>query len=311
MRASGIGLLVSLALAFLCGCATRMAVPEGMPRAAGPLEVAFVEQRTQECGPSSLAMVLAWSGEAVDLDRLVEETWAPERGGALASDLVAAARRHGRVAVQLRGLEELQRELAAGHPVLVLQNLGLSWIPFWHFAVAIGYDADASEIALHSGRHAGRRVPLRTFEYTWGRAQRWGVVVTAPDELPASADPRELLEALAGLEGAGQLASAERASARALERWPDDAPLWVAHANALLAQQKLAESEAALRQALARAPAFAPAHNNLAHVLLRLERLEEARAAARRALELGGARPEYLDTRDSIERACAAAGTCR
>jgi hypothetical protein len=46
-------------------------------------------------------------------------------------------------------------------------------------------------------------------------------------------------------------------------------------------------------------------------VLLRLGRLDEARAAARRALELGGARPEYLDTRDSIERACAAAGTCR
>jgi tetratricopeptide (TPR) repeat protein len=311
MRASAALLAALLGLAPLSGCSTRMPVPEGMPAKVGPLDVPFVQQRTSECGPSSLAMVLAWSGPAVDVDRLVDETWTPDRGGALASDLVAAARRHGRIAVQLRGLEELQRELAAGHPVLVLQNLGFNWIPFWHFAVAIGYDAHARQMALHSGRYAGRRVALRTFEYTWRRAQHWGVVVTPPDVLPASADPREMLEALAGLEGAGQVSAAERASARALERWPDDAPLWIAHANALLAQEKLGESEAALRQALMLAPALAPAHNNLAHVLLRAGRLEEARSAARRALELGGPRPEYLDTRDSIERACAESGACR
>jgi len=304
----------AVALAFAStavACATRMPLPEGMPRAAGPLGVPFVEQRTAECGPSSLAMVLEWSGESVDMERLVDETWTPGRGGALAADLMGAARRHGRIAVPLRGLEELQRELAAGHPVLVMQNLGWGWLPFWHFAVAIGYDANPPpQVTLHSGKRAARRVPLRTFEYTWRRAERWGMVVTAPDELPASAEPREMLEALAGLEGAGQLAAAERASASALRRWPDDAPLWVAHANALLSQERLAESEAALRQAVARAPTFAPAHNNLAHVLLRAGRAAEARPAALRALELGGPQPEFLDTLEAIERACAVSG-CR
>jgi tetratricopeptide (TPR) repeat protein len=265
--------------------------------------VPFVPQRTRECGPSSLAMVLAFRSEAPDLDQLVRETQVPARRGALAFGLLAAARRHGRIAVPIGELGRLLRELAAGNPVVVMQNLGLRWIPAWHFAVAIGYDLDAGEIVLHSGTRADYREPLRTFELTWERAQRWARVVLPPERLPETADPGELLEALAGLERAGQQAAAVRASARALERWPADPLLWIAHANARLALGELAACEAALRRALELDPALPPAHNNLADVLLRQGRIAEARAEIERAIELGGPLPEFLDTRSAIDRA--------
>jgi hypothetical protein len=37
------------------------------------------------------------------------------------------------------------REVAAGNPVLVLQNLSFAWAPVWHYAVVMGYDADAAQ----------------------------------------------------------------------------------------------------------------------------------------------------------------------
>jgi tetratricopeptide (TPR) repeat protein len=265
--------------------------------------VPFVPQRTRECGPSSLAMLLAYGGEAPDLDALVAETQVPARRGALAFGLLAAARRHGRIAVLVGDLGRLLRELAAGNAVLVMQNLGLGWWPVWHFAVAIGYDLDAREIVLHSGERAGYRLALRTFELTWQRAERWALVVLPPDRLPETAGPAELLDALAGLERAGRVEAARRASERALERWPDDALLWIAHANALLALGELAPCEAALREALRLAPGLAPAHNNLADVLRRQGRFGEALASVERAIELAGPLPEYLDTRAAIERA--------
>src|SRR2546422_3737218 len=46
--------------------------------------------------------------------------------------------RSGQLAVPVTTLSDLLAEVAAGHPVLVFQNLGLHWIPRWHFAVAVG-----------------------------------------------------------------------------------------------------------------------------------------------------------------------------
>jgi tetratricopeptide (TPR) repeat protein len=288
------------------GCASSgRSPPAELPVRVGPLDVPFVAQRTSECGPTSLAMVLAWSGEAPDIDRLVAETWVPGRGGALAPGLLAAARRHGRLAVPVVERDRLLRELAAGHPVLVMQNLGLGWLPVWHFAVAIGYDLHAREVVLHTGAYAERRVPLATFERTWQRAQRWALVVLAPDRLPATASALEVLEAIAGLERAGRVDAAQVASARATRRWPRDPLLWLANANAWLGLGDLDRAEGSVREALRHAPTLAPAHNNLADLLLRRGRLAEARAAVERAIELGGPLPAYLDTRASIERAAA------
>jgi len=59
--------------------------------------------------------------------------------------MIAAARRNGFVAIELApNLSDLLAEIAAGNPVVVLQNLALDWYPAWHYAVAIGYDLKAS-----------------------------------------------------------------------------------------------------------------------------------------------------------------------
>ncbi|MEX2208009.1 MAG: PA2778 family cysteine peptidase [Myxococcota bacterium] len=180
----------------------------------------FFAQDDLQCGPASLAMALSWSGLPTSPDELVAQVYTEQRRGSLQLSIVAAARRRGRLAVRVDGMRELAAELAAGNPVLVLQNLGLGWYPVWHYAVAIGYDTESGQVVLHTGRRASRSVPMPVFERTWARSGHWGLVVTRPDRLPALDDETRLRAAIAALERAGRNAEAAQANAALARRSP-------------------------------------------------------------------------------------------
>ncbi len=81
-----------------------------------------------------------------------DEVFIPGREGSLQLEMVAAARRHGMLVYPLQGgLESVLEEVAAGNPVLVLQNQAFSWWPRWHFAVVVGFDRERRELVLRSG----------------------------------------------------------------------------------------------------------------------------------------------------------------
>lgn len=285
--------LAVLLLVILGGCAGRqtealLADPHGLPPQAEVVSVPFHPQRDKACGPASLAMVLAWSGLPTSPDSLSPQVYTPDREGSLGSDMMAAARRHGRLAVPVLGLRAVLAELAAGHPVVVFQNLGLETKPVWHFAVAIGYDLPRRRIILHSGVDARVAMPLDTFEHTWARTGHWAMVVLPPDRLPATGDAHAVTTAAAGLERVGLAPAAARAYELVLERWPGTLAAALGLGNARYAMGDVAAAESAFRRAALLDPGSAAAWNNWAHVLLELGRVAEAEAAAARAVELGG-----------------------
>jgi tetratricopeptide (TPR) repeat protein len=292
----------------LSACATSglpepASLPAGLPGEARVAEVPFYPQEDLYCGPASLAMVLTWSGAPATQEQVAAAIYTPGREGTLQHDLLAGARREGRLAVPVQGLEGLLGELAAGHPVLVLQNLGLDWAQQWHYAVAIGYDLDEGEIILHSGLEAGRQVSLATFDRTWARAERWGVVVLPPGSLPATAGEAEVLQAAASLERAERPAEAAQAYAAILDRWPSSFAALMGLGNARYAAGQLLGAESAFRTAASLHPDAAPAWNNLAHVLAAQGELSEALQAAKRAVDLGGPQDAaYRETLREIEQ---------
>ena len=76
-----------------------------------------------------LASLLAAAGRAEPMEALVPQVYLPGRAGSLQAEMLAAARRHGLLTVELApDLNSVLRELAAGWPVAVLLNLAL---PFW------------------------------------------------------------------------------------------------------------------------------------------------------------------------------------
>lgn len=289
-RAAWAGLL----LLTLAACATPQTdqIYEdrgGLPPSADVVAVPFFPQEDLYCGPASLAMVLAWSGLSVTQDDVASQVYTPGREGTLAADMVTAARRNGRLAVPVKGLDGLLAELAGGHPVVVFQNLALDWIPQWHYAVATGYDLDRREIMLHSGRIPDHHMSLRTFERTWKRADYWTLVVLPPDQLPARADELEVLRAAAGLERAQRPDAAAVAYAAILRRWPDNVAAAIGLGNARYAVGNLPGAEAAFRVAVKQHPDAAAAWNNLAQVLAERGQRQEAIRAAQEAVSRGGA----------------------
>jgi tetratricopeptide (TPR) repeat protein len=277
----------------LTGCAAwqRGDWPQGLagiPPRSEIASVPFFAQDEYQCGPAALAMVLAWSGLDVEPAELTEKVYTASLKGSLQPAMVAGARRSGRLAYVVYGTESLIREIAAGHPVIVLQNLGLSWIPVWHYAVAVGYDTTRDEVRLHSGLQARQPLSMPVFQNTWARAEEWGLLVLKPGELPATATEGRFVEAVLGLEKAHQPAAAVAGYRAALSRWPQNLAAMMGLGNSYYALGDLQSSESAFRQATEAHPREGAAFNNLAHVLLAQGRREDALAAAQKAVVLGG-----------------------
>src|SRR5258708_19902683 len=86
-------------------------------------------------------MVLVGGGKAIEPDALRAQVYLPDRHGSLQIEMLAAARRNGFVAIELApNLSDLLAEIAAGNPVIVLQNLALDWYPPWHYPVPVRSD---------------------------------------------------------------------------------------------------------------------------------------------------------------------------
>jgi hypothetical protein len=270
--------------------------------------VPFYPQKEYQCGPASLAMALSWSGLQIDLDGLTAQVFTPSLKGSLPPAMVAATRRHGRVAYPVSGASALLKEIAAGHPVIVLQNLGFSWIPRWHYAVVIGYDLDEGVIILHSGVTDRKRTYLKAFANTWARSDFWGLAVLPPYRLPASADETTYVLAIVGLEKDRQFDAAAIGYQTALNYWPNNLSAHIGLSNSLYAQGKLKFAETVLRKTTDLFPNAGVAFNNLAQVLWDQGKKQEAIKTARRAVRLGGPFVEkYRQTLDEFREDEAAA----
>lgn len=278
----------------LAGCVGRGPVVDDpqLTRFREPVELAetpFFPQDDYQCGPAALATVLTQAGIAVSPQQLVSRVWLPARGGSLQAELVAAARSYDLVPYPVAPEPAaLLRELVAGRPVLVLQNLGFRIYPVWHYAVVIGYLPQRGVFVLRSGTDRRLEMPSAEFLRSWRLADQWGLVLLRPGELPAADDPAGYLMAVAGLEAVGRVAPARVAYAAATERWPRQAHAWLGLGNASYAAGDLAAAEAAYRTARVLAPDDPIVLNNLAETLAARGCNAAARALIDTALRLPG-----------------------
>jgi len=293
LRLSQILPLIGFFAGLLTGCAGLKPaevplLPDNVPAYHELSAVPFYPQEAYQCGPATLAMALSWSGLPLKPEDLVDEVYTPSRKGSLQMAMIGATRRKGRIAYEVSGIEHLLPEIAAGHPVIILQNLGLSWYPVWHYALVIGYDLPQEYFMLHSGVTSRKLMSFGVFEKTWARSQYWGLIVLPPTRLPAQADEKSYIKAVLGLEKARQYQAAKTGYQTALERWPESFQAHMGLGNSYYALGDLKNAEHAFRKAADLYPAEGAAHNNLAQVLLEQGRKQEAMQSAQTAVSLGG-----------------------
>jgi hypothetical protein len=283
--------------ALLSGCAgllpqasaLRDQPPAGLPERAELKEVPFHAQEEYHCGPAALAMALNAAGVGATPEALVEQVYLPGRKGSLQIEMLVAARRNGAVAYELEPkLENVLREVAAGTPVVVLENYGILLWPAWHYSVVVGYDLKEGDIVRRSGLKPRQTMPFPLFEYVWKSEGYWAMVAVPPDRVPVTATEPRYASAVVALERSGQVKSAHTAYSAMLKRWPSSLAGLMGLGNTAYALKDLAGAEIAFSRATREHPDAPAPLNNLAHVLSERGRLDEALAAAERAVGLGG-----------------------
>ena len=300
------GLLTFLALLTACATSpqTRQLVddPPAIPQRIELSEVPFFPQQEYHCGPAALAGIINYRGTVVQPDEIARLVYVPELKGSLQVEIVAASRQFGLLPVQLDGkLESLLRELEAGNPVFVLQNLGLDAYPLWHYEIVIGYDFEQRYMILRSGVNRRITRSFALFEKTWQRADHWALVLVDAESIPATASAAAYLDAVIGLEQVGDPRPAHQAYATALRRWPGNLLAHIGFGNTAYALGEYTDAARAYRKALQINPDKAEVWNNLAYAHAQIGERELSLAAIAQAIELDPDNQNFRDSRAELE----------
>ncbi len=272
-----------LLICLLSACARSPLLGPGalhLPVRVELTDVPFFPQDDYQCGPAALATVLVNEGVPTTPGALKDKVFLPGRQGSLQVELVAAARAQGQLVYPLEPrLDAVLEEVAAGNPVLVMQNLAFERWPQWHFAVIVGYDHEQQSLVLRSGTTRQLQTSFVSFMRTWHRAGRWAVVTAPPERVPATAQLLPWLQAASDLEETGQRSAARRAYRTAIQTWPQEALPWFALGNEAYARGDRPAAEHALLRGIEVQPAFAPGWFNLSEVLAERGCMQAARQA--------------------------------
>jgi len=271
--------------------------PPDIPQQVELTEVPFFPQLDYYCGPSSLASIISYRGTAVEPEQIAPLIYVPELKGSLQTEVISATRRFDLLPVLLDGtLESILREIAAGNPVFVLQNLGLDSIPVWHYEVVVGYDFNDRIIILRSGVNKRVLRSFALFEKTWQRADYWALAVTSADSIPVTASEHAYITTAIDMEQVGSTEIAHRAYLTAAQRWPESLLAFIGVGNTAYQLGDYRAAQHAYQNALEINPDKAEIWNNLSYALAQMDLHEPSMAAIERALELD---PDNQNFRDS------------
>jgi hypothetical protein len=301
------GVFICIVLSTLSGCATQQASrllqewPVDIPIKTKISDIPFFPQEDYECGPASLAMLFNSSGVHVLPEQLQEQVYIPGRKGSLQIEMLVSSRRNGLVAYLLApNLETVLREVSAGNPVLIFQNVSLPIYPIWHYAVVIGFDRDRNVLILHSGRTSSLEMSLYTFERSWNRGGNWAMLALPPTRLPVTASPDLFAGSVAAIERHDSKI-AQTAYETALKQWPNNRLIMFGAGNTAYKLKQLHDAANIYRNLVAMHPDFADGWNNLAQTLLDLGQRQGASNAIAKAVALGGMRiGQYLELERQI-----------
>jgi ABC-type bacteriocin/lantibiotic exporter with double-glycine peptidase domain len=141
--------------------------------------VPFYPQEDYQCGPASLASVLAYWDSNADPDEIAREIFSKSARGTLTIDMILYAQRKGFHAVQVKGsIESLRNSIDSRFPLIVLVDYGISVFQRNHFMVITGYTNDG--VIVHSGKSRNKFLPEKTFLAAWKKTDYWALLIKKP-----------------------------------------------------------------------------------------------------------------------------------
>ncbi len=262
---------VLVLLIFVVSCAStgRVLYKSELPNVAPKKqlsEVPFILQKDAYCGPATLAMLLNYRGENYSQNELSELTFVEKANGTYQSSMKSAVRKKGYMLVELDSIEDIIKEINIDNPVVVFQNLGFDWYPFWHYSLIVGYDLESDLLTIHSGEEKFKKIEVSKFMKSWKRAGKWGFTAVIPGYESATASELELMKSASILEKLGYTPLARRAYEQIAHQFPDSFMAYVGLGNLSLRDNQLAQSKQYYEKAKEIAPSNPVIHNNLSYI---------------------------------------------
>ncbi len=302
--------LVSLLIAassVLMGCSPlfkRNDLPPTLNKTSQISPFPFFEQGDYQCAPAAASMMLVHLGHQIEPEELAQTIYTPKRKGSFQPDLVSSLRRQGTIPYQINNdMSSLLSTVSDGYPVIVLINLGLDWIPFFHYGIVVGYDLSRDNIVFTSGRKELELIDIETFAKMWKRADNWALLVVNPGDVPKNVDHIRFLQAAAAIEQSGYVKEAKKTYLATLKSWGDNTETFVSLGNVSLIENRYSEAAKWFKKALNIEPNSAIILNNYAWALAKSSRWKEAKTYSALALKYdqGECKENCQDTLRYIE----------
>lgn len=124
-----------------------------------------------------MAGILNFWGVKISPAEIAREIYSREARGTLNMDLVFYAQKKGLQAHYYQGsLEDLQKNISAGIPLLVQVDYGFLVYEQPHFLIVIGYDSKG--VIVNSGSARAKFIPFSSFLKSWKKANYWTLRIT-------------------------------------------------------------------------------------------------------------------------------------
>jgi ABC-type bacteriocin/lantibiotic exporter with double-glycine peptidase domain len=144
------------------------------------LKVPFFPDKTDQCGPATLAGILSFWGKQTNPKDLRKEMYVANLKGTLPMDLITAAETRGLKVTMIEGTtKQLQDELTAGRPVLAMLDMGMALASVYHYVVVTGFDEEKNGFYVHSAGKANQFIATDTFEKRWKKTDHWAMLARA------------------------------------------------------------------------------------------------------------------------------------
>lgn len=146
-------------------------------RGAHLLDVPFLEQPPDRCGPVSVAMVARFHGVSPDAEALERDIHVPALAGSIPALLAEGARKQGLEAeVRSCSEPEIYAWIGEGFPLIVmLAPAGVD--PRGHFVVVTGCNPRTGALRVHSGSRPNQWLAPEAWRERWIQAGRKIVLI--------------------------------------------------------------------------------------------------------------------------------------
>lgn len=140
------------------------------------LNVPFVKQKSEFCGPASLSAVFQYYGENINQDEIAKVVYNPTLKGALITDLEVYAKEKGFITILKQSdINEIKSFINRKIPVITLVDLGFWIISQPHYIVILGYNEKG--FVIHTGYKEKDFLEYNNFEKKWEKMGKVILVV--------------------------------------------------------------------------------------------------------------------------------------